>query len=169
MPLLVWLPPPPPPPPPPLSLLSPASGSDAPLCCPLTRVLVAQPAGGKTGKLTLKTTEMETVYDLGQKMIDSLTKEKCQAGDVITIDKATGRISVLGRSFTRSRDYDAMGPNTKFVQCPEGELQVALARSPPPCTPPPSLSAPHARPSPSHPPTPAEAQGGGARGELARD
>ena len=99
-------------------------------------MLVAQPAGGKTGKLTLKTTEMETVYDLGQKMIDSLTKEKCQAGDVITIDKATGRISVLGRSFTRSRDYDAMGPNTKFVQCPEGELQVALARSPPHAPPP---------------------------------
>ena len=48
---------------------------------------------------------------------------QCQAGDVITIDKATGRIAVLGRSFTRSRDYDAMGPNTKFVQCPEGELQ----------------------------------------------
>ena len=42
-------------------------------------------------------------------MIDSLTKEKAQAGDVITIDKATGRISVLRRSFTRSRDYDAMG------------------------------------------------------------
>jgi len=83
----------------------------------------AAAGAGKTGKLTLKTTEMETVYDLGQKMIDSLTKEKCQAGDVITIDKATGRISVLGRSFTRSRDYDAMGPNTKFVQCPEGELQ----------------------------------------------
>jgi len=38
---------------------------------------------------------METVYDLGQKMIDSLTKEKAQAGDVITIDKATGRISVI--------------------------------------------------------------------------
>merc|ERR1719207_385332 len=83
----------------------------------------AAAGAGKTGKLTLKTTEMETVYDLGQKMIDSLTKEKVQAGDVITIDKATGRISVLGRSFTRSRDYDAMGPNTKFVQCPEGELQ----------------------------------------------
>merc|ERR1712185_358813 len=74
-----------------------------------------------------KTTEMETIYDLGQKMIDSLTKEKVQAGDVITIDKATGRISVLGRSFTRSRDYDAMGPNTKFVQCPEGELQKRKA------------------------------------------
>ena len=75
------------------------------------------------GKLTLKTTEMETVYDLGSKMIDALTKEKVTAGDVITIDKATGRVSKLGRSFTRSRDYDAMGPQTRFVQCPEGELQ----------------------------------------------
>lgn len=30
---------------------------------------------------------------------------------------------MLGRSFARSRDYDAMGPQTRFVQCPEGELQ----------------------------------------------
>jgi hypothetical protein len=30
---------------------------------------------------------METVYDLGQKMIDSLTKEKVSAGDVVSIDK----------------------------------------------------------------------------------
>eukprot|EP00967_Tisochrysis_lutea_P122432 scaffold202589_cov19-Tisochrysis_lutea.AAC.1 len=52
---------------------------------------------------------METIYDLGQKMIESLTKEKVTAGDVITIDKASGRIGKLGRSFARSRDYDAMG------------------------------------------------------------
>lgn len=30
------------------------------------------------GKLTLKTTEMETIYDLGTKMIEALTKEKVQ-------------------------------------------------------------------------------------------
>lgn len=42
---------------------------------------------------------------------------------MITIDKASGKITKLGRSFTRSRDYDAMGPQTRFVQCPEGELQ----------------------------------------------
>jgi RuvB-like protein 2 len=42
------------------------------------------------GKLTLKTTEMETIYDLGTKMIESLTKEKITAGDIITIDKASG-------------------------------------------------------------------------------
>jgi len=66
---------------------------------------------------------METVYDLGAKMIEALQKEKVTAGDVITINKASGKISKLGRSFTRSRDYDAMGPQTRFVQCPEGELQ----------------------------------------------
>merc|ERR1712217_585053 len=41
----------------------------------------------------------------------------------ITIDKSSGKISLLGRSFARSREYDAMGPQTRFVQCPEGELQ----------------------------------------------
>jgi len=92
----------------------------------VVEVQIDRPATGtgqKVGKLTLKTTEMETIYDLGAKMIESLTKEKVQAGDVITIDKASGKISKLGRSFTRARDYDAMGPQTKFVQCPEGELQ----------------------------------------------
>ncbi|KAJ4962461.1 hypothetical protein NE237_022400 [Protea cynaroides] len=83
----------------------------------------ASGAASKTGKLTLKTTEMETVYDLGAKMIEALGKEKIQSGDVIAIDKASGKITKLGRSFARSRDYDAMGPQTKFVQCPDGELQ----------------------------------------------
>ena len=66
---------------------------------------------------------METIYDMGTKMIDSMTKEKVMAGDVISIDKASGKITKLGRSYTRSRDYDAMGADTKFVQCPDGELQ----------------------------------------------
>merc|ERR1711959_308438 len=92
----------------------------------VVEIQIDRPASGqgaKVGKLTLKTTEMETIYDLGAKMIDCLQKEKVSSGDVITIDKATGRISKLGRSFARSHDYDAMGPSTRFVQCPEGELQ----------------------------------------------
>ena len=56
---------------------------------------------------------METVYDLGNKMIDALTKEKVIAGDVIVIDKGTGKITKLGRSFTRARDYDAMGSDVR--------------------------------------------------------
>ncbi|KAG1902632.1 TIP49-domain-containing protein [Suillus fuscotomentosus] len=77
----------------------------------------------KTGKLTIKTTDMETIYDLGTKMIDALSKEKVLAGDVVVIDKTSGRVTKLGRSYARSRDYDAMGADTKFVQCPEGEIQ----------------------------------------------
>ena len=49
----------------------------------VVEIQVDRPAtgtGAKTGKLTMKTTDMETVYDLGQKMIDALTKEKVQAG-----------------------------------------------------------------------------------------
>ncbi|KAK9319094.1 TIP49 C-terminus-domain-containing protein [Lipomyces orientalis] len=79
--------------------------------------------GHKQGKLTIKTTDMETVYDLGTKMIDSLSKEKVLAGDVVSIDKASGMVTKLGRSYARARDYDAMGADTKFVQCPEGEIQ----------------------------------------------
>jgi RuvB-like protein 2 len=87
---------------------------------------IDRPAAGnvsKMGKLTMKTTEMETVYDLGTKMIEALQKAKVSAGDVIAIDKASGKVTKLGRSFARSRDYDAAGPSTKFVQCPGGELQ----------------------------------------------
>ena len=79
--------------------------------------------GNKQGKLTIKTTDMETIYDMGTKMIDAMTKERVMAGDVISIDKSSGKITKLGRSYARSRDYDAMGVDTKFVQCPDGELQ----------------------------------------------
>lgn len=57
---------------------------------------------------------METVYDLGHKMIDALRKEKVIAGDVIMVDKASGKVSKLGRSFARSRDYDAMGADVRM-------------------------------------------------------
>lgn len=79
--------------------------------------------GQKTGKLTLKTTDMETVYDLGAKMIDALQKEKVQSKDIIAIDKATGKITRLGRSLNATGDFDAMGASTRFVQTPSGELQ----------------------------------------------
>ncbi|APA05584.1 conserved hypothetical protein [Sclerotinia sclerotiorum 1980 UF-70] len=79
--------------------------------------------GTKQGKLTIKTTDMETVYDMGSKMIDSMTKERVMAGDIISIDKSSGKITKLGRSYAKSRDYDAMGVDTKFLQCPDGELQ----------------------------------------------
>jgi RuvB-like protein 2 len=79
-------------------------------------------ATGKSGRLTLATTDMETIYDLGTKMIAQIQNEKIQAGDVVTIDKASGKIKKLGRSFSKSRDYDAVSATTKFVATPEGEI-----------------------------------------------
>eukprot|EP01125_Pyxidicula_operculata_P013672 TRINITY_DN4541_c0_g1_i1.p2 TRINITY_DN4541_c0_g1~~TRINITY_DN4541_c0_g1_i1.p2 ORF type:complete len:451 (+),score=124.15 TRINITY_DN4541_c0_g1_i1:1438-2790(+) len=92
----------------------------------VVEIVLERPANGvgpKVGKLTLKTTDMETIYDLGQKMIDALIKEKIQAGDVIQIDKASGKITKLGRSQARMNDYEVMPPGVSFVNCPEGEIQ----------------------------------------------
>lgn len=63
------------------------------------------------------------MYDLGAKMIESLQKEKIIAGDIVTIDKSSGRVTKLGRSFARATDFDANGPQTRYAQCPEGEVQ----------------------------------------------
>ncbi|KAF0991971.1 hypothetical protein HZS_1073 [Henneguya salminicola] len=71
-------------------------------------------AAARMGRIILKTTDMETVYDLGARIIDSLEKEKIQAGDVINIDKGSGRITKLGLSYNRITDYDARGPRVIF-------------------------------------------------------
>ncbi|EAL45176.1 ruvB family DNA helicase, putative [Entamoeba histolytica HM-1:IMSS-B] len=80
-------------------------------------------AGARKGKLTIKTTDMETVYDLGERMIDALVKENVKGGDVIQIDKASGSVIVLGRSAARSKDFEVTDAKTTFVPTPEGELQ----------------------------------------------
>ncbi len=46
----------------------------------------------KTGKLTIKTTDISTIYD---NTIDALSKENVLVGDVITIDKMSGKITEL--------------------------------------------------------------------------
>ncbi|OEH77390.1 hypothetical protein cyc_02206 [Cyclospora cayetanensis] len=92
----------------------------------VVEIEIDQPTGSgaaRTGRMSLKTTEMETLYDLGSKLIDALTKEGVSAGDVISIDKASGKVTKIGRGFARAKDFDAVGPTTRFVQCPEGELQ----------------------------------------------
>ncbi|KAG8061562.1 hypothetical protein GUJ93_ZPchr0003g18101 [Zizania palustris] len=69
--------------------------------------------------------DMETMYELGSKMIDALgkEKEKVQSRNVVTLDKASGKVTKLGRSIGRSWDYNVVGPHTKFVKCPNRELQ----------------------------------------------
>lgn len=56
-------------------------------------------------------------------MVECLIKEKIGNGDVVSIDKGSGRISKLGRSFSMAKEFDAAGPEARFVPTPEGELQ----------------------------------------------
>lgn len=77
---------------------------------------------GKSGRITLKTTDMEAVFELGERMIRNLNAEDVTPGDVISINKASNKATKLGRSLSRSKDYDSIGPKTSFVHCPEGDL-----------------------------------------------
>ena len=73
--------------------------------------------------MTLKTSDMEAVYNLGTRMVDTIQKERITEGDVVSIDRGAGTIERLGRSQNRIRDFDATGSRTAYVPCPEGELQ----------------------------------------------
>lgn len=79
--------------------------------------------GVKSGVITLKTTDMESDYDLGPKLIEQLQRSKIQAKDIITINKSTGKVSRLGRSLSSTGDYDAMGSEHRYIQTPQGEIQ----------------------------------------------
>jgi RuvB-like protein 2 len=78
----------------------------------------------RTGSVTLKTTDMESVFDLGPRLIEQITQQQINIGDVISIDMATGNVSRLGRSFAHAEDFDASGPQLKYVHTPDGELKT---------------------------------------------
>ena len=48
-------------------------------------------------------------------MIDGLLAEKVTAGDIITVDKASGKVNRLGRSFAKASEYDAVSSQTRFA------------------------------------------------------
>ncbi|CAL5984225.1 TBP-interacting_protein TIP49 [Hexamita inflata] len=79
--------------------------------------------GEKSGKVVLKTTDMEAQYDIGPKMIEMLNKESIVVGDIISIDKLTGRLTKLGRSMQTAQDLQILGVQTKLLPPPSGELQ----------------------------------------------
>uniref|UniRef100_A0A7N6A4U0 RuvB-like helicase n=1 Tax=Anabas testudineus TaxID=64144 RepID=A0A7N6A4U0_ANATE len=81
--------------------------------------------GAKVGKLTLKTTEMETIYDLGNKMIDSLSKEKVQAGH--GKDHQAGPLfhqnTVCAVSRGRTAEEKRGGPHSPYTGLPGSLLR----------------------------------------------
>lgn len=73
----------------------------------------------KNVSVTLKTTDMQSVFQIGEKMLLEMRKERVEVGDIIRINKTTGKFRKIGRSiFSMSNIY----PDANAVQCPEGEL-----------------------------------------------
>ena len=75
------------------------------------------------GKLAIQTTDMSTTYDLGPKIIETLCNENVLAGDIISIDKSTGKIKNLGRSFAVKKNDHPVHSDTNYITCPNGEIQ----------------------------------------------
>ncbi len=83
--------------------------------------------GQKVGKLTLKTTEMETIYDLGTKMIEQLTKQKVQAGCVHTDTFASvGCISREDLAGCQMSMYDEICPQHTHTHSLSLSLSLSL-------------------------------------------
>lgn len=71
-------------------------------------------------KVVLKTVDMESLFEIGEKMRGEFDREKVAVGDVVRIIKERGRVRKIGTSTVRKNEV--IGIDTKFVPCPEGEL-----------------------------------------------
>lgn len=71
-------------------------------------------------KLTLKTLDMESIFDIGEQMLLQIQKERITVGDIIRIVKERGNIIKIGISSSR-KTQDFLG-DANVVNCPEGEM-----------------------------------------------
>ncbi|WUR02323.1 RuvB-like helicase (RVB2) [Vairimorpha necatrix] len=73
-----------------------------------------------SSKIGLKTLDMESIFEIGDKMQRQIEMEKIVVGDVIRIIKERGKIIKLGITSSKI-DPDLLG-DLNSVSCPEGEL-----------------------------------------------
>ncbi|KAH9385526.1 RuvB-like protein 2 [Nematocida major] len=75
-----------------------------------------------SGRVILKTTEMEAAYTFGVGIMQSMHAERIEPGDIITVNKTTGSVKKKGKSLGQARDYEAIGPMGQYIPCPDGEV-----------------------------------------------
>jgi hypothetical protein len=88
--------------------------------------------GLKVGKITMKTTDLETIYELGQKMIDALAKEKVTAGYGSALAfplVSLGLLSFPPRA--QRRDFDRQGVGSHHQARPFVQPRFRLLRERP--------------------------------------
>ncbi len=71
-------------------------------------------------KITLSTTDEEKTFSAGTEIAMAFLQQGIQEGDVIMIDKETGKVMKIGRSKDSPRLYDIEGE--EYVERPKGSL-----------------------------------------------
>lgn len=75
-----------------------------------------------SGRVILKTTEVEAAYTFGTGIMQAMHLERVEVGDIIVVNKTTGTVKRKGRSLSQSRDYEAIGGVGQYLPCPDGEI-----------------------------------------------
>lgn len=70
-------------------------------------------------KITLKTVDMESVFDIGTRIRQDMVREQVSVGDVIRVYKDAGFVTRIGRS--RTKALERTGPLQRHVDAIEGE------------------------------------------------
>ncbi|KAI5181344.1 RuvB-like protein 2 [Nematocida sp. AWRm80] len=74
------------------------------------------------GRIVMKTTDVDCVFSLGEKIIQELYNERVEVGDIIRVNKTIGTIKKLGRSANKHKETEALGAPGVYLPCPDGEL-----------------------------------------------
>lgn len=74
----------------------------------------------ESATLTLKTTQEEKTFNVGQQVAINLIQQGISEGDIINIDAETGRVTKLGKSSKAAKKYEIEGE--KILDRPSGPI-----------------------------------------------
>lgn len=83
------------------------------------RIVEGEVLSISSDKLTLKTVDMESVFDIGVKMKGELERERVCAGDIIKVYKDSGFITKVGKS--SGQRMELQNSLVPTIEIPEGE------------------------------------------------
>lgn len=75
-----------------------------------------------SGRVILKTTEVEAAYTFGAGIMQAMHAERVEVGDIIVVNKTVGTVKKKGRSLSQTRDYETLGGVGQYLPCPDGEI-----------------------------------------------
>jgi len=85
------------------------------------KIIVGEVVALTATQIHLRTKDMESVFEIGNRMRNEIQKERVSVGDIIEIYKESGFINRIGRS-SGEEENSIPHPNTFQMPIPEGEI-----------------------------------------------